>query len=211
MAATIQQIANYLDECSWKYQLDEENYRIFTGVKAENIENFWIAISLDEDGEYWQIVAPQLLIGINNHPYKSVLFQALLALSWNTKMVRWGYDQMDGEISATIEFPLEDGVLTQKQFERCLESLVHLVDQIAMPRLKVVLETGIDPGEQELGERLLLSLEEMYPGSLTSLEQAIERRKSLTNATHKPTEVENISSLPQVWQKIWNAVASVAR
>ena len=94
-------------------------------------------------------------------------------------MVRWEYDALTDQINAKIELPLEDAQLTQRQFDRCLDSLVQLVDEIAMPRLLTVMQTGEDPGDVQLGERLLLSLSEVLPdGSLNLLEQALTARKS---------------------------------
>lgn len=177
MAATIRQIARYLDWHRWTYELDEDNSRIFTGLKTENVENLRLAIALEEDGEYFQLAAPQLLTGIKDYIYKNVLFQTLLTLSWETKTVRWKYDPIAGEVSAMIEFPLEDSVLTPRQFDRCLGNLIELVDGVAIPRLLTVVETGIDPGEKQLGEKLLLSLQEILPGSLTLLEEALTARK----------------------------------
>lgn len=177
MATTIAQIARYLDERKWTYEVDSEHDRIITGVRAENVERFLLAIALKEDGEYFSLAAPQLL-NVREHIYKGVLFQTLLAMSWEMKMVRWEYNPMDGEIRAAIELPLEDNTLTQRQFERCLDGLIYLVDSVAMPRLLAVLETGADPGEAELGERLLLALQEMWPsGALTHLEKALAARK----------------------------------
>jgi hypothetical protein len=51
------------------------------------------------------------------------------------------------------------------------------VDSIAVPRLKEVMATGFDPGNIELGERLLLSIQEEAPGLLDLLEKAMEARK----------------------------------
>lgn len=178
MATTIQQIAQFLDQRNWKYHLDEEKNRIVTAVVAENVENFLLLFDLTENGEYLQIVAPQLLAGVKNHVYKGVLFQTLLALGWETKMVRWEYNLLNGEVRAAVEIPIEDGVLTQQQFDRILYSLIHVVDEIAMPRLLAVLQTGEDPGEKQLGERLLLAVQEMLPdGSLSLLEKALHDRK----------------------------------
>jgi hypothetical protein len=92
-------------------------------------------------------------------------------------MLQWEYDPSDGEIRAIIEFPLEDALLTERQFNRCLYSLVQLVDELALPRLQMVMETGEDPGDIEEGERLLLQLENESPGLLTMLERAMEARK----------------------------------
>jgi hypothetical protein len=177
MGATLEQIATYLDKAGWKYQIDEEECRILTGVFAENVEDFLIVVQLDEDGEFFELFAPRVLAGVKEHPHKTAILQTMLSISWETKMLQWEYDPNDGEIRAIIEFPLEDSTLTERQFNRCLHGLVQLVDEIAMPRLKAVMETGQDPGDLEEGERLLLTLQEEAPGLLAMLERAMEARK----------------------------------
>lgn len=177
MGATLQQIARYLDAKGWQYELDEENSRIITGVYAENVEDFLIVIQLDEDGEFFKLFAPQVLSGVHEHPYKDAILQTMLCISWETKMLQWEYDPSDGEIRAIIEFPLEDSMLTERQFNRCLSGLIQIVDDVAMPRLQQVMETGVDPGDEEIGERLLLTLQEEAPGLLEMLEKAMEARK----------------------------------
>lgn len=208
MAATLEQIANYLEQDELKYEVDAENQCIITGFQTENVENFLIVISLGEGGEYLQMLAPQLLTNINDI-HAPVLFKALLNLSLQTNMVRWSYDPMAKEICATVELPLVDSILTEKQFNLCLEALVRIVDEIAMPRLKNILETGIDPAEEEIGERFLLNLEETYPGSITYIEQALVRRKSLAQSLIQQPDTENYSSSSNILQKIWGVFASV--
>jgi hypothetical protein len=177
MGATLEQIAKYLDNAGWKYRIDEEESRILTGVYAEHIDNFLIVVQLDEDGEFFELFAPRVLSGVKDHPHKAAILQTMLSISWETKMLQWEYDPTDGEIRAIIEFPLEDSMLTERQFNRCLHSLIQIVDEMAMPRLKAVMETGEDPGDIEEGERLLLKLQEEAPGLLTVLEKAMEARK----------------------------------
>ncbi len=177
MAATLDQISTYLDGRGWKYRLDPEECRIYTGVKGVNVENLLIVIELEEEGEFFAIYAPQVLSGVRNHPYKAAILQTMLSISWETKMLQWEYDPRDGEIRAIIEFPLEDSTLTERQFNRCLRALIDIVDEMAIPRLNEVMETGIDPGDEDEGERLLLALQEEVPGLLTVLERAMEARK----------------------------------
>jgi hypothetical protein len=177
MGATLQQIATYLDNAGWNYKLEEEENRILTGVQADHIENFLIVVQLDEEGEFFELFAPRVLGGVKDHPYKSAILQTMLSISWETKMLQWEYDPSDGEIRAIIEFPLEDSVLTERQFNRCLHGLIQIVDELAMPRLKTVMETGEDPGDINEGERLLLKLQEEAPGLLSMLEKAMEARK----------------------------------
>jgi hypothetical protein len=177
MAANLQQIGKYLDNLGWEYRIDEEEERIITGVEADNIEDFLIVVQLDEEGRFFRVFAPQVLSGIQGHPHKAAILQTMLSISWETKMLQWEYDPSDGEIRAIIEFPLEDSILTEKQFNRCLTGLIQLVDSVAMPRLQAVMDTGSDPGNLELGERLLLSIQEQAPGLLDLLEKAMEARK----------------------------------
>jgi hypothetical protein len=177
MAATLDQIAQYLDNRGWKYRLDHEEFRIYTGVQGDHVENLLIVIELEEDGEFFAIYAPQVLSGVSDHPHKSSILQTMLSISWETKMLQWEYDPVDGEIRAIIEFPLEDSTLTERQFNRCLTALIQIVDDMAIPRLTEVMETGMDPGDEDTGERLLLALQEEAPGLLTLLERAMEARK----------------------------------
>lgn len=177
MAATLKQIKGYLDKKGWKYRVEAEEHRLITGVYAENLDQFLIVIQLDEDGEFFEIYAPRVLTNVKDHPHKTAILQTMLCISWETKMLQWEYDPSDGEIRAIIEFPLEDALLTERQFNRCLYSLVQLVDELALPRLRAVMETGEDPGDVEEGERLLLQLENDSPGMLTMLERAMEARK----------------------------------
>jgi len=177
MATTLAQIAYYLDNQEWKYRIEEDSDRIITGVQTDHVENFLIVIQLDEDGEFFKLFAPQIISDVISHPHKEAILQTMLSISWETKMLQWEYDPSDGEIRAIIEFPLEDAPLTEKQFNRCLRGLIQIVDEIAMPRLQAVMETGEDPGDIEEGERLLLQLQEQAPGLLEKLEKAMQARR----------------------------------
>lgn len=177
MAANLQQIAKFLDNLGWNYRFDDEEDRIITGADSENVEDFLIVVQLDEQGKFFRLFAPQVLAGVKDHSHKVAILQTMLAISWETKMLQWEYDPTDGEIRAIIEFPLEDSILTEKQFNRCLYGLIQLVDTVAIPRLREVMETGHDPGNPEVGERLLLSIQEQAPGLLDLLEKAMEARK----------------------------------
>ncbi|MBD2161442.1 MAG: hypothetical protein VKL01_03595 [Limnothrix sp.] len=177
MGATLEQIASYLDRRGWTYDIDHERSWIVTAVQADNLDDFQLVVQLEEEGRFFKLFAPQVISGIQNHPHKAAILQTMLSISWETKMLQWEYDPSDGEIRAIIEFPLEDAPLTEKQFNRCLVGLIQIVDDFAMPRLMAVMETGLDPNDEEAGERLLLALQEEAPGLLGMLERAMEARK----------------------------------
>ena len=74
----------------------------------------------------------------------------LLGICWRTKLIKFEYDEQDGEIRALVEFPLEDAALTQKQFLRCLNGLVQIVDEYH-PAIQSAIEGGsgsLDEAEQ---------------------------------------------------------------
>lgn len=164
MATTLQTLAHFLDRRDWRYQIDATNNRILTGVRATQGTHFLIVLQLSEEGEFLQFQAPRLL-QVPDHLYKGVFLQTMAHIEYQVKMLRLEYDPNDGEVQASIELPLEDSPLTERQFNRCLEGLVQLVDREAMPRLQAVLATGEDPGQKPLAERLI----EAMPSHLMAL------------------------------------------
>lgn len=153
MATTLQAIAQFLNRRNWRYEVNEAESCIITGVQAEHVDRFLIVLRLSEGGEFLQFQAPRIL-QVPDHLYKGVLLQTMAHIEYQVKMLRLEYDPTDGEVQASIELALEDAPLTERQFNRCLDALVQLVDQEAMPRLQAVLTTGEDPGQRGLAERL---------------------------------------------------------
>lgn len=171
MATTLDQLASYLDLRGWHYHRDAENQRIYTGVKAQNLENFLIVLNLSENGEFLQLQAPQIL-SLTDHIYKGPALQTLATIQYQVKMLRLEYDPSDGEIRASIELPLEDAPLTQRQFDRALSGLIQLVDHHAIPRLRQTLATGTDPGSPSLAQQMLHALPQDF---LSALAQALQQ------------------------------------
>lgn len=153
MATTLSTLAHFLDRRNWRYQIDPGNERILTGVQAANVAQFLIVLQLSENGEFLQFQAPQMM-QVADHVYKGVLLQTMAHIEYQVKLLRLEYDPADGEVRASISLPLEDAPLTERQFNRCLEALVQLVDQEAIPRLQTVLATGEDPGQRRQIEQL---------------------------------------------------------
>ncbi|WP_244533095.1 hypothetical protein [Geitlerinema sp. PCC 9228] len=143
MATNLQQIASFLDNRDWRYHLEPQENRIITAVNSETVDKFVIVIQLQEDGKYLSLFIPQLL-SIKDHVYKGVAFQTMLAIAWEVKLLRWQYNPSDGEVRTSVNLPLEDAPLTEKQFNRLLSDLIRLTER-GMERLQQVLATGNDP------------------------------------------------------------------
>ena len=80
--------------------------------------------------------------------HKMALFQTLLQISWQTKMVQFEYDPDDGEVRANIEFPLMDAPLTQKQMRRCLMALANILDD-QHEHIRDAIQCGLTPASDE--------------------------------------------------------------
>ncbi len=169
MAATLEEISGFLDEMGWKHKVLEEKQRIITGHATESYvddrgeDGFMIVISLQEDGGYIKIEAPQCYVYNPKKDHHEFL-DALLIVSWRTKLIQYEYDPADGEIRALIEFPLEDAKLTKLQLERCLEGLVQIIDRYH-PMLMIARDTGEIKTPEELEKEFQEFLAQRRRGS----------------------------------------------
>jgi len=179
MATTMRQIAKFLDNRRWQYMVDEDNFRVLTSVEANHVEQFVIVIQLHEDGKFLQFYVPRLLGDAQKYQHQESICHKLLALSGNTKMLQRESDLINEEVRAAIKFPLEAAPLNEKQFNHCLSSLINMVDQGLMPQIKAMMATSLNSGERELGEQMLLMLQEIAPeGILELLESALTAHQS---------------------------------
>ena len=174
MATTLAHIASFLDRRGWRYHLEPQKNHILTGVKSEQVDDFLIAIQLQEEGEYLSLFAPQLLY-LKDHVYKGVAFQTMLAIAWEVKMLRWEYDPSDGEVRTSVGVALEDAPLTEKQFNRLLNGLIQLTNE-GIERLKVVLATGNDPGRASMEAQIVAALREvLLQEALAQIQAELQR------------------------------------
>ncbi len=173
MATSLDGIAQYLDRLGWRYEVEVNKDRVRLDLKTANVEKLTVVIQLSEGGRFVQFRAPKLL-QLKDHVYIGLLFRTMAAITHSVKLLRLEYNLADSEVSASIHLPLEDALLTGWQFERCLESLVQLVDEVAVPRLKAVLATGQDPGRRKLAESLL---EAMPEDLVQELDQVLASRQ----------------------------------
>ncbi len=132
MATSIEEIVGFLQSDGIKHEVDGDYIR--TGFHTEKYrdpdgdDGVRVVIALEENGEFLKIVAP-MIYKYPEGPHKAVLFQLLLMVSWDTKMIQYEYDMNDGEVRATIEFPIEDSKLTKAQLMRCVHWIAAATDK----------------------------------------------------------------------------------
>lgn len=132
MATTVDQVAGFLEAAGLKFRVDDDLIR--TGFHTDNYRDtdgdaaISLVIAVEDEGQFLKVVAPNVY-KYPDGPHKAALFQTLLGISWDTKMIQFEYDQRDGEVRAIIEFPLRDALLTQDQLLCCVHSIAGCVDE----------------------------------------------------------------------------------
>jgi hypothetical protein len=156
MATSIDEIKMFLDAEQLNYEHEEGKAFIRTSFRTDNYEandgrkSIRLIIEVVERGEFIKFMAPHAY----NMPktassfHKMALFQTLLQISWQTKMVQFEYDPDDGEVRANIEFPLMDAPLTQKQMRRCLMALANILDD-QHEHISDAIKCGLTPASDE--------------------------------------------------------------
>ena len=146
MAMTRKDIEAILDEMQFRYRPHDE-WAVAFGMCMERYENpengehsMMVVVRLTEDGEYFSMFAPVAYRVKGEH--QDAFLRACAQIQWKTKLIQFEWDESDGEVRPVVEFPLEDGRITRKQFERCLSGLCQIIDEFH-PVLKRAAEEGV--------------------------------------------------------------------
>ncbi|MCX7023746.1 MAG: hypothetical protein NT080_03905 [Spirochaetes bacterium] len=133
MATSYEEITSILDRNGIKWADDAKLGVVRTGsstqkyVDGDGDLNVQIAIQVLEDGEYVKFF---VFNGYRVPPgtAEAAAFRAFLEVQWKTNLVRFEYDATDGEVRPSVELPLEDSPITERQVLRCLGGLVRVMD-----------------------------------------------------------------------------------
>ncbi len=133
MAITLSALEAYMIAENLKYSIHGDYIRTSFATDLyrdqDGDPSVFIIARIEEDGEYFKLMAPNLYNYPPDGPNASEVFRILLGVCWRSKLIKYEYDERDGEIRAIVEFPLEDASLTPKQFLRCLNGLVQIIDE----------------------------------------------------------------------------------
>ena len=110
MATTIEEVKQFLNEEGKKFrEIPGKNF-IRTGFITDNYTDnegeklCSLVVAVEEDGEFLKILAPKAYqFSKDASSYnKMALFQTLLQISWDTKMVQFEYDPDDGDRKSVV-------------------------------------------------------------------------------------------------------------
>lgn len=199
MAMTIDDIARILDQMDFKYRRHDDTSIAFSMTMDRFIDpdndskSLLLVAQLLEDGEYFQMYAPAAFRVKGEH--QDAFLRACAMIQWRTKLIQFEWDETDGEVRPVIEFPLEDGRLTVKQFRRCVGGMVSLMDEF-YPILHRAAQEGIVAFEppQDTGADALLARIKAAAGSELAdedlarrLEEVLDRLRQVQSEA-APTE-----------------------
>jgi hypothetical protein len=144
------EIQSFLDQRKLKYGHDKGSNKFQSGFSTDNYLNatgknmFTFNIFCEDDGEIVRIIAPNLFTvpPKASTKRKAVVWQTLLQVNWNCRLVTFEYDINDGEIRALYNIPLGDSSLSQQQLMSGVYSMPTALDQYA-PDIVRAIEFGI--------------------------------------------------------------------
>ncbi len=163
MAVTLKQIVGYLDKADLKYDYNEEDERILL-VSGDEDSTYTHFIRAKDDGDIfeWQMQilnANKDSLHIKGHEHAAKVLSHILYLNYQTKFGTWEYDPTDGDIRLAVEIPLEDALITEKQFHR-IAGLMLRDGSSHADQIMHILNTGEIPEDDKEAE-MIAQLEAM--------------------------------------------------
>ncbi len=151
--------------------------RVTAGFKGTN-GSYQVVISIELDGRFVQFRTVGYLSCPVDHPHVNTVLAILGSLNYRLRMTKFGWDPDDGEIVGYADMWIEDGDLTQEQFNAILiKSLLPSIDR-NFKRLSVAMETGNDPGEEDIASKLRTLVGDGLPPELRSLLEKLTAAES---------------------------------
>ncbi len=172
MAITLKEINKWLDAKELNYEYMEEKERTVFPFGNKDINLICFFKARDEGTVFEaqvQIINDEYkTVDIKDHKYLSQLLQHMLYINYKTKFGTWEFDPSDGDIRLAIEIPLEDALMTEKQFNRILNYIMQNGAEYAQ-ELITIMNTGEfvedKDTDAELRAKLLAMLESLETGS----------------------------------------------
>jgi len=163
MAVNLEQIVGYLENANFKHQYIEEKKVIvlYTGDEDSTYSHY---IRAKDDGDIFEWKMHILdenkdRLNIKDHKYIGRVLSHLLYLNYATKFGTWEFDPSDGDIRLAVEIPLEDALMTEKQFNRIKDFMQRNGDSAADEILHI-LKTGTIPEDNSEAD-MIAELEAM--------------------------------------------------
>ncbi|MEA2020097.1 MAG: hypothetical protein U9N59_16840 [Campylobacterota bacterium] len=192
MAVTVNEISNWLNDKGLSHQVIKENNKILFGFKTKDDLACSIKIKVKEDGELLQIYSNLLInedqdiLKVKDHKYSALVLQHMLKINYNEKFGTWEFDPKDGEIRFAVEIPLEDAIMTEKQFDRIISHVLN--SDSGFLEISKIMETGECP--EDSVEQLFMDLDNFFNDD-EELTELLDNHNAERFSTKKKDDVED--------------------
>jgi hypothetical protein len=106
--------------------------------------SYQVLMLVELDGRFLQFRTLAYASCPAGNPHLEAVLKVLGELDYKLRLTKFGWDPTDGEIVAYADLWLEDGTLTQKQFEAMLGAFLPAID-LGHERIQKTIDTGVDP------------------------------------------------------------------
>jgi hypothetical protein len=142
----IDELAKHLDAEGLRYQRRPEAGDLLTGFRMNAYRDpqgnpvLRLVVRTENEGTFLRVFAP-FVYDLKGCAHRDAAFQALLVANYRTNMVQFEFDPNDSEVRASVEVPVEDATVTQRQLRAVLHGMATVVDEVD-PFLRAAMESG---------------------------------------------------------------------
>jgi len=181
MAMTLSDLEKLAKGANLRYFLDPRRPALMLSVRGMN-GNYQILLLLEdiEDGPFLQFrtIGSEIFCPAK-HPHLLEVLKTIGSINYSTRLVRFGWDPSDGEIIAQAQMWVSDGMVGPGQFKEMFHNFCIVLDR-AFGRLKQTVETGHDPGEEDIritAQRTADQMSDSLPPALRELLDRVAKGK----------------------------------
>jgi hypothetical protein len=149
MAITVDWMKDLFKSANVRFLVDPDNPALMFGVTTPTGKNFMVRAAVEANGYFLQLRSVQFGNCTKDNPSLPAVLRVLAALNYKFRVIKYGWDQNDGEIAVYIDLTVADTTPTRDQVMSLIGYFIDMLDK-SRDRIMKTVQTGTDPGEEEL-------------------------------------------------------------
>ena len=144
MTCILPDLRQMLETEGLRYYLIPDQEGVLLNVRGTE-GKYQFKILLELEGEFLQFKSVEYLYCPKGHPHLDATLQVLGEANYRLRLMKFGWDPVDGEIAAYADVWMKDAVITQGQFSQMANVYMSIMDD-EYPKIKAAMESGVGPG-----------------------------------------------------------------
>jgi len=146
MAYDLPKLRALLDAEELHYYLLPDREGVVLTLQGDH-GRFQFTILVEAEGEFLQFRSVEYLFCPKDHPNLAATLQVLGDLNYRLRLLKFGWDPLDGEIAVYADLWMMDAEITESQFSRMAQSYMSIMDS-EYPTIRAAMDSGVEPEEQ---------------------------------------------------------------